>query len=395
MTNWGLKMGDDTLNSNDHLDPKSDQQNHTALVDDENVKDDIIADPDQADSSEKDAPTTSPDVTKTDETPLSTKGSFLPMFVGGIICAGLGFGAAVLTQQQSPLWPKDQAQIEFQAKTENQFIEITKKLVELEARPIPDVKQADLSTIKNELGTIANLEASIRAVATKATEVENRLSALEKSTIEAAIPDELIAQYRAEIKDINEFLETQRAQIQGYMDDAQSKAKAAETFARTATVRGALDKMSVAIDSGLGFSDIMADLEKAIDGPIPDALSSTAEAGVATLQDLSISFATGARVALSTARSEIDQGQGLAKIGNFLKSQFNARSVVPKDGDDPDAVLSRAEALVRDGKISDALDEIYKLSDSAQSEMAEWIANAKARVAAQQAITSLKNDLDQ
>ncbi len=388
-------MGDDTLNSNDHLDPKSDQQNQTALVDDENVKDDIIADPDQADSSEKDAPTTSSYVTKNDETPLSTKGSFLPMFVGGIICAGLGFGAAVLTQQQSPLWPKDQAQIEFQAKTENQFIEITKKLVELEARPIPDVKQADLSTIKNELGTIANLEASIRAVATKATEVENRLSALEKSTIEAAIPDELIAQYRAEIKDINEFLETQRAQIQGYMDDAQSKAKAAETFARTATVHGALDKMSVAIDSGLGFSDIMADLEKAIDGPIPDALSSTAEAGVATLQDLSISFATGARVALSTARSEIDQGQGLAKIGNFLKSQFNARSVVPKDGDDPDAVLSRAEALVRDGKISDALDEIYKLSDSAQSEMAEWIANAKARVAAQQAITSLKNDLDQ
>ena len=69
--------------------------------------------------------------------------------------------------------------------------------------------------------------------------------------------------------------------------------------------------------------------------------------------------------------------------------------MTPKDGDDPDAILSRAEAAVRQGKLSEALAEISKLSTDAQAQMSEWMDAAKTRVAASDAVNSLLNELGQ
>jgi hypothetical protein len=303
---------------------------------------------------------------------------------------------AVLTQQQSPLWPKDAAQIEFETATRATLEDVTAKISDLDARPTADVTAADFSAATTEINnTLSTVGKDIAALSDQMTQLDERLSALEKSTIESAIPDDLVAKYRAEIESINEYLATQRTELQGFMEDAKTKAQAAEDAARAATLRGVLDKISVAMDSGLGFGDVLDDLGQALDGSVPAELSAAAENGVATISDLSNSFGTAARDALATARSEMDQGQGLAKLGNFLKSQFNARSVTPKDGDDPDAILSRAEAAVRQGKLSEALAEISKLSTDAQAQMSEWMDAAKTRVAASDAVNSLLNELGQ
>lgn len=325
----------------------------------------------------------------------ASKASVLPMVLSGAICAVFGFGAAVLTQQNSPLWPDDPDRVTFETQTRATIESLSAQIATLDARPIADVSASDLAPIRTDLAKVGEMDARLSTFDTKFKALVDRVSALEKSTIEAAVPDELIAKYRAEIEEINAFLDSQRTEIQGFMENAKSTAEAAETMARTATIRGALDKISVAMDSGLAFDDVIADLDRALDGATPQALKDTATEGVATVQALTSAFAQSARKALATARDELDQGTGIAKFGNFLKSQFNARSVTPQGGDDPDAILSRAEAALREGRVKDALSEISSLSDAAQAQMSDWIAAATARLEATQAIETLKNDLPQ
>lgn len=78
-------------------------------------------------------------------------------------------------------------------------------------------------------------------------------------------------------------------------------------------------------------------------------------------------------------------------LTNFLRAQTGIRSVAPREGDDPDAVLSRANAEVEAGQIGAALDEIQALPDAAKSapSMADWIAGATAYRDAQSALSDL------
>jgi hypothetical protein len=87
----------------------------------------------------------------------------------------------------------------------------------------------------------------------------------------------------------------------------------------------------------------------------------------------------------------VDAGTG--GVGGFLKRQLGARSVAPRDGSDPDAVLSRAEAAVRDGRVGAALTELETLPPEVQSAMEDWLAQARTRADAEQAVQDLSERL--
>ena len=76
-------------------------------------------------------------------------------------------------------------------------------------------------------------------------------------------------------------------------------------------------------------------------------------------------------------------------IGNFLRVQTGARSVEPREGSDPDAVLSRADAAVKAGDIPGALSEIGALPQPGQDAMSGWSAQARTWVEANAALTAL------
>ena len=65
------------------------------------------------------------------------------------------------------------------------------------------------------------------------------------------------------------------------------------------------------------------------------------------------------------------------------------RSLEEREGDTPDAVLSRAEARLRDGQVARALEELQALSDPGRQAMSDWIERAQTRVAAQAALDDL------
>ena len=397
-------MGEDNIKSDDQENNSNNRSTSETTAEPGTVTVELELQDDANAPSENDAEPVDPEPhtdvplieSQPEQIPLQKQASaIMPLLIGGAVCAALGFGAAVLTQQQSPLWSENPDRIAFEENTQVQIAQMVDQIKALSDRPIPEVSQADIGQLRNELETLGKLKETNTQLSDQLIDVVARVSALEKSTIESAIPDDLVAKYREEIESMNAYLDSQRSAIQSFMDDAKTKADAAEKVARDITLRGALDKISIAMDSGLAFEDVIADLSDALDGAAPQALVSSAASGVATVQDLSSSFASSARAALATARAELDQGQGISKIGNFLKSQFNARSVVPKTGDDADAVLSRAEAAVKQGDIATALAEINTLSNAARAQMSEWIASAEARVSATDAIKTLRNDLGQ
>ena len=144
------------------------------------------------------------------------------------------------------------------------------------------------------------------------------------------------------------------------------------------------------MNSCSGYSALIDEL-KALDVTAPDALTAPADSGVATLAALRDSFAPAAREALAAAR---EATKGTGNVMDYIKRPPGARSVAPRDGDDPDAILSRAGAAVDAGKISDALGELEALPETAGAALSEWEAAARARVAAFSAADELSQSLN-
>ena len=100
-----------------------------------------------------------------------------------------------------------------------------------------------------------------------------------------------------------------------------------------------------------------------------------------------------ARAALDASIKQTVSDDPVSRIGAFLKTQSGMRSLEPKQGDDPDAVLSRAEAAVEAGDLATALTEVTKLPSDGQAAMATWVAAATTRLSVTQAATSLSQTL--
>jgi hypothetical protein len=81
-------------------------------------------------------------------------------------------------------------------------------------------------------------------------------------------------------------------------------------------------------------------------------------------------------------------------VGAFLRAQLGVRSLEPREGDDADAILSRAEAALAEGRLGDALAEIETLPEGARAAMSGWAAEATARRDALAAAEALSAELN-
>nr|WP_252727041.1 mitofilin family membrane protein [Paracoccus sp. C2R09] len=83
-------------------------------------------------------------------------------------------------------------------------------------------------------------------------------------------------------------------------------------------------------------------------------------------------------------------------LTNFLRAQTGARSVAPRDGDDTDAILSRAENTLNGGDVAATVGELDALPQPAAdaSAMADWLARAKTYSEAQSALSDLSSTQD-
>ncbi len=413
---------DETVEAVDEVTAETEEQLDSASAieggDDDPAESEIVeteSEPEAAALAESEAeqsPTDSADVAPEpqiiEQKVIERKGGFFPMALGGVVAAGLGFAAAQFTDISLPFGPAPEPD-PFKAEVEQSLDAQAEQIAALGASVENTQKAIEVIDLNPVMSALAGVEDQIAqandAVANLEDQVvgfDSRLTALEKQPVASAVGPEAIAAYerelgelRAAIQDQKDALVAQKAEIETMAKDAMAAEAGAEEQATLAASRAALAELTSAAQAGRSFAGPLSVL--AANGvAVPDALSAAAADGVPTLAALATEFPGVAREALSVARSSADETEeGGGGFASFLQNQLGARSVTPREGDDPDAVLSRAEAAVKNGDLDAALTEISALPEGAQSVLADWTSKAELRRDALSAASDLAQQLNQ
>ena len=225
-----------------------------------------------------------------------------------------------------------------------------------------------------------------------------RLSVVEsRPAPKVGLPAELAESNNERLAEIHRSIEARLDAMQASLD-ASVKGKLAEIEAAQATATrsagsaallSALARIAAAIDSGSEFTEALAVVRETSGAEIPQELTDMAETGAPTLAQLQHEFPNAARAALSQATRDAAADGSISPLAAFFRTQLGARSLEPREGNDPDAVLSRAEAALGAGDLDTALAEIERLPQAGRNEMAEWVAKAESRRGALAALATL------
>ena len=326
---------------------------------------------------------------------------FLPMVLGGLVAAGIGYGAAYLGWLPKGDSPPTQTAEIAQALAPLQE-QIAALAAAASATPQP-AAPVDLSPVLDQIAALSTrLDATtsgIEALSTRLGALEDRPVLTGDADADAiaalAAADTTAAALAAELEAERAATAARTAELEAEARTAAAAAAAAIASAETATARAlaradaeaALGEVQAAIATGAPFAAPLSRIAAVTEAP--EALSGAAQTGVATLASLQAAFPPLARAALPIALQET-AGEGLGeRLGAFVMGQIGGRSVAPRAGDDPDAVLSRVEAAVRSGDLAAALAEIAALPDGAKAILAPWVADVQARAAAEAGLAAL------
>ncbi|MEL7343260.1 MAG: hypothetical protein AAFN59_00180 [Pseudomonadota bacterium] len=312
----------------------------------------------------------------------------VPFLVGGFAAIVIGF---LFAQALPEGWPRPPDQ------TLAQTVSTLSETIDAQATTISDLT-ARLETLGGDVNALearefpafaapddlaaldARLKTAQDALSERITQVEAAVDALE--AIPAA-PDstgmtqEDVAQFRDELAAVV-------AGARSELDEARRAAEAVEAAAVAAAAREAafeaLTRLRTSVDLGLGYEEALADLTDAAPVTPTPAVANSAADGIATMLELQSEFPDLARTAISASATAPDESAtAVQRLGQFLRTQTNARSLEPREGTDADAVLSRAQAALMDNELDAALAELSTLPDAAAGTFEDWIAKAEMR----------------
>ena len=363
------------------------------------------------------------------------KAGFMPTFLGGVIAAGLGAGATYwaiphLPAAWQPVVPvaadgqleaaraagTEAATAALQSQTEALATRAAEAGADAARQALADLQPpaGDAAAMSAQAEKLAALEKTVTDLAARPVvapvvsgegserlqgvlnELTARLTAQQQRLDElAARPAsdagsaEQLQGFVAQAEALQKQIAASAAEAEQRIAAAESQASAlqesAETANRRAQAATAAAALRAAIETGGSRDQALADLGAAgIEAP------AVLNGDLPTLEQLRAEFPAAARAGLAAALNAApNSGGALGVIGDFLRVQTGARSVEPREGDDPDAVLSRVDAAVKAGDIRGALTGIASLPEPAQAAMADWTSRAQLWVDADTALATL------
>ncbi len=310
--------------------------------------------------------------------PQPSGGGLFGSILGGLIAGGIGFALAMYFFPQGWQERDDSALRALETAVADQESTIADQTDQISAL------QAGLDELPPQIGAATEpLAADIAQQTEGLAALAARLDSLTQGDGTTKLPD-----------DVQILLNTQRdalaalqSQVEGLTDEAEARLAEAAAQERSAEeaearvkARGAMQEVRLALTSGAPFVEALPIISGATE--IPQALQNVADTGVPTSAELRDSYPDAARAALAVAIREETGDDTQSRFQLFLKDQLRARSLTPQDGDDADAVLSRAEAAVKAEDYAAALQEIEALPETAQEAFADWRAMTEARIGA-------------
>lgn len=324
--------------------------------------------------------------------PASARGgsAFVGMVLGGVIAAGAGFGLARLMPDLLPM----SGEADLSETVAAQGAEIAALKGELAARPDLEDVVARLAALEAAPtpASAAQIEAKVSALDAAVAELKARPVA--EGVVDPALAAAVVAlQERVSVlgaggsvpADVLAAVDAAEARLKQTEERAAELAKEAEAAAAAARRAAALDRVTAALDSGAPFAAAMAEL-----GPdLPPVLVQNAATGLPTVADLAEAFPDVARQSLEAALRANMGESWTDRVSNFLRSQTGLRSLGPREGNDPDAVLSRAEAALRAGDVQAAITELAAIPEAGKPALDAWLVMAQTRSDAEAAIAAL------
>lgn len=359
------------------------------------------------------------DQPKTDSVPPHTtpakaatpvrKTGFWPVVLGGVVAAGLGSAATIYALPHLPAgWVPaapmaqqgdDQAMIDAASQAGREAAEQA-----IAAAPaaggVPDDLMPRIEALEEQVAALGQPAPEADAPqadgdATPAAGTEELAALRDRLDEQQARLDELAARPAFDPEaaaELQQQIETAAAEAQSSLDQTRAQAEELQSAATESTRRAeavaAIAALQTALDAGVTPDQAREALEGAgLD--TPEAL----QAQVPSLTELQADFPEAARAALrASLRDTSASGEGNL-LTNFLRAQTGARSVEPREGDDADAILSRADADVQAGRIDAALTQMQALPEPATAApaMADWLSRATAYSQARAALSDLSS----
>lgn len=338
------------------------------------------------------------------------RGGFLPLVLGGVVAAGLGAGATFwaiphLPPEWRPVAANGQPDEAGLAAARDAAVAAARSEVQAEIEALRNsAAQAGADAARQALADLPAappgsippaLEDRIAGLERGLTDVTNRLqqqpAPASAPTVDPAALDELrgrLDQQAARIEELAARPTVDPAtaeQVQTLASQARELQQSTEAANRQAQAATAAAALATAFEAGAPRDQALADLAAA-GIEVPEVLKGE----IPRLVQLRAEFPAAARAGLRASLDAVAESEGtMGLIGNFLRVQTGARSVEPREGSDPDAILSRANAAVEAGAIATALDEIATLPQSGQNAMKSWTDRARIWVDANTALAEL------
>jgi hypothetical protein len=230
-------------------------------------------------------------------------------------------------------------------------------------------------------------------------QVDQRLAAAEQTGTQlqqlSATVDQLSQKLTADAQ-LGQALASQISALGERVSGTESKVQATnQARERAAAVALIVAQLQTALDDATPYQGPVDALTAMAgdDGAIKSAaseLQASASSGVPTMAALRQSFEPVAREVVRAARapegdSLIDQAAGsLMRLVTVRPAGSQA------EGDGVDARVARAEASLNEGDLAAAVAELDQLEGEPAQAAADWLAQARARLAAEQAVTQLR-----
>ena len=300
----------------------------------------------------------------------------LPLFAGGLLVGGIGFGAAMLPgyfNPRDPIAPVLATQNQLSEKIEAQSTEIE----EIQARPTPVDLSGEVAALADSVIAFRTDLAALKAAqVAQARSLSERIDSLEKRRLVEGVSPLAVAGYERELAQLRENISQLANDATNKIEEAKALAEVIEgnaaKLSRDGMVIYALTAIQAAVESGASYTVALDDLAAATNIGLPASLVENAPNGVASLSILQKQFPVAARAALKLAREEQGPAEDENGVLAFLKMQLGVRSLDAKGGGSADAVLSRAQAAVDVGDFAVALSEIATLSSVGQDALQGW-----------------------
>lgn len=357
--------------------------------------------------------------------PQPRRGGFFPMVLGGLVAGLIGYGAAQYVGPDG--WPfgrqatdtgattgqDTQAQLdalraEVEAATQRSTAleaEVTSLGGKVSDGTAPLVDRIDALQIATEdtderlaaLEDRPEPQAEVAPATQKAlTDLGSRLDeglATVNDTLAATRNDQealrgTVTELAGRVDALESGLESRLSEV----SEVRESAEAAESRARR---QAALADIQAALTSGAPYQEPVSTLGAESTDEIPQALTAAAPDGVPTLAELQDRFPDAARDALGSSIKATAGSDPVSRFGAFLRTQTGARSLSARDGDDPDAVLSRAQDAMNQGQLETALAELEALPEEGRAAMSDWLTDAEGRLAVVNAFDDYSASLTQ